>query len=106
RDAERGGGGDCRLAWRNRSERWIPLQFGNQYGFFAVGDVTEENDKPVPAVSGHQVAVANRGGPAGGQFGQHGIAHGVAVGVVHLLEVVEVEKQQCERRRSAAPVTR
>ncbi|MNO94208.1 hypothetical protein D3C76_858240 [compost metagenome] len=46
----------------------------------------------------HQVAVAGRFAQACGHFQQHGVASGVAEGIVDRLEAVQVEQQQGQRR--------
>ena len=54
----------------------------------------EQYHKLIAAQARHGVLHAHAGFQAGGDDFQHGVANGVAEGVVDVLEVVQVQKQQ------------
>lgn len=67
-----------------------------------VGDILQENDELVAAEAGHGIDFAHQAMQAAGDGNEHGVARRVAVGVVDVLEVVQVEQQQ-RNKVAAAP---
>src|SRR5579864_3964208 len=62
-----------------------------------LGRLVEDERELLAAVPGAHVRLARAGGEDGGQLGQHGVSVEVAVRVVDLLEVVEVDHQEGDR---------
>ena len=78
--------------------------FGEQRGVLVRVDLRQQDRELVPAQAGHRVLPAHRGGQRGRDLRQELVARHMAVGVVHLLEVVEIHKQQRRREAVAAGV--
>jgi hypothetical protein len=76
---------------RCRQSGHRPLGHGEGRG--GVGDTVEEQRELVTAQAGHEIPGPDRGLEAGGHHAQELVAGGVAQGVVHVLEVVEVHEQ-------------
>ena len=69
---------------------------GHPGGVVGLADLSQQNHKLVAAIAADRVDGAHRGDQHAGHPQQHGIAHRMALAVVDLLEMVDVEKQQCQ----------
>ena len=58
----------------------------------------QQQDELVPAQAGHGVLVAHHSTQPFGNLDQQGIAHAVSQRVVHVLEMVQVQEDHCQRR--------
>src|SRR6185295_10662841 len=91
-------GGDPELLAGAQPERahLPPHAFGDGEGAGEVG-LGEEDGELLAAVAGDDVGLADGLAEGGGQVAEHLVPHLVAVGLVDVLEVVEVEEEQRQR---------
>ena len=73
---------------------------GDRGGVFGAG-VGQQHEELLAAVASGEVALAHAGDECGSDGGEHVVAGAVTVGVVDLLEVIEVEQDRRERAAAA-----
>lgn len=69
--------------------------FGTRDGENA-GTSGQYDEKFFAAVAADVIVAAHRGVRPHGNFAQHRVSHGVAVGVVHVLEMIDVTKNDAD----------
>ena len=93
-------GADRHRRLAHRAGDAVAHAFGDPHRVLA-GAPGQEHDELVAAVASGDVEVLGVGDERVGDLTQHRVAGQVPVGVVHLLEVVDVEHEQAQRRAEA-----
>jgi hypothetical protein len=81
---------------QHRGAEQVEQLAGNPRGIFLPACSGQQNDEFVSTLARHQVGMSHRTGQPVGDLAQQLVARMVTEGIVHGLEVVQIEEQHCQ----------